>query len=80
MISFILACVWIIAAKMIAMFPSRDHHWRAAYWLMAAGAPLLVWIIWRHGPGYAVAAILAGGWVLRWPVYYLWRRIRSLLR
>jgi hypothetical protein len=80
MISFILACLWIIAAKVIAMFPTRDHHWRAAYWLMALGVPLLGWIVWQHGVVYALVGLLAGAWVLRWPVYYLWKRVRGPVR
>ena len=27
----VLALVWLIVANVIAMLPSRDHHWRAAY-------------------------------------------------
>ena len=37
MIPLALACIWLITANVMAMFPSRDHHWRAAYLLIAVG-------------------------------------------
>ena len=45
-------CVWLIAANVTAMFPSKDHHWRNAYMLIAVGLPLVVWIA------------LAAGWLM----------------
>ncbi len=45
-----LCAVWMIAANVIAMFPSRDYHWRAAYVLIAVGVPLLGWVTWEGGP------------------------------
>lgn len=80
MISLALACLWIIAAKVIAIFPSRDHHWRAAYILMAIGVPILIWITLKHGVLPAIVALLAGAWVLRWPVYYMAKWLRRLVR
>ncbi len=79
MSSFAAACLWVVTAKIIAMFPTRDHHWRAAYVLMAIGGPLLAWIWWQHGVWYAALALVAGAWVLRWPVYFLWKRVRRLV-
>ena len=33
----IMAFVWLIVANVIAMLPSRDHHWRNAYALIVVG-------------------------------------------
>ena len=70
--------LWLILANMIAMFPSRDHHWTNAYILMAIGVPLLVWIGWTNGPLVAAAFLIGGASVLRWPVYFLARWFRAV--
>ena len=33
----VLSLLWLVVANVIAMFPSRDKHWRAAYVLIALG-------------------------------------------
>lgn len=73
----ILACVWLAAANLIAMFPSRHHHWPAAYVLMTIGAPLIVWIAVVDGALFAGLALALGAWLLRWPVRYLLRWLRA---
>ncbi|HHI69381.1 MAG TPA: DUF2484 family protein, partial [Rhodobacteraceae bacterium] len=30
MLSFVLACLWVIAANVLAMLPSKDNYWRRA--------------------------------------------------
>ena len=35
--SLIAACLWAIAANVIAMFPSKSAHWPAAWGLIAVG-------------------------------------------
>lgn len=74
-----LALLWLIAANVIAMFPSRDHHWRTAYGLIAIGLPLLVWLAVEHGPWWGLIFLIAAGSVLRWPVVYLGRWLRRLI-
>jgi hypothetical protein len=71
-----LACVWLVLANLIAIFPSRDHHWRAAYVLIAVGVPLVGWVTWANGPYWGLAILAAGASVLRWPVIYLWRWVK----
>ncbi|NGM47398.1 DUF2484 family protein [Rhodobacter sp. SGA-6-6] len=71
------ACLWLIAANLIAMLPSRDQHWRAAYGLIAVGIPVLGWLTWVAGPFLGMAFLAAGASLLRWPLVHLWRRIRS---
>ncbi|WP_128513751.1 DUF2484 family protein [Tabrizicola thermarum] len=71
-----LCLVWLIAANVIAMFPSRDRHWRAAYVLIALGVPLLGWATYVGGPVVGLLLLAAGASVLRWPVIFLWRWLR----
>jgi len=79
-VSLILACLWAVAANVAAMIPSRDNHWRRAYWLIAAGIPILGYVTWQNGPWWGLAVLLAGMSVLRWPVIYLGRWIRRRAR
>lgn len=74
------ACLWLIVANVIAMFPSRDHHWRNAYILIAVGLPLLAWVGLTAGWLMAGVFLGAGASVLRWPVWNLWRWVRRVLR
>ena len=70
------ALLWLIGANIIAMLPSRDHHWRAAYLLIAVGIPLLGWVTYVEGPIWGMVLLAGGASVLRWPLIHLWRRIR----
>ena len=74
--SLLAACIWAVLATVIAMLPSRDHHWRAAYWLIAAGIPILGWVTYQNGPLAGLLVLAAGASILRWPVIYLWRWAR----
>ncbi len=74
--SILAACLWAVTASLIAMLPSRDHHWRAAYGLIAAGIPILGWVTYEHGPWTGLLVLAAGASILRWPLVFLWRRVR----
>ena len=50
-LSLILSCIWAAVANVIAMFPSKDHHWTNAYILIAIGIPLVGFVTWENGPG-----------------------------
>ena len=76
MLPLTLALLWLITANLIAMLPSRDHHWRAAYALMATGLPLLLWIFHSHGALWTLTFLLAAASILRWPLWYAWRWIK----
>lgn len=69
--------LWLILANVIALLPSRDQHWRMAYALTAIGIPLLGWLTWSAGPLWGLLFLAAGASVLRWPLVYLWRRMRG---
>ena len=79
-LSLILALVWLVAANVIAMFPSRHNHWPAAYVLIALGVPLVGFVTYENGPLFGVLALAAGVSILRWPGYYLWRWLRHVGR
>lgn len=74
-----LCLIWLIAANLIGMFPSRDKHWRAAYGLIAVGVPLLGWVTYELGPVVGLLLLAAGVSILRWPVVFLWRWLRRQL-
>ncbi|MEP1963747.1 DUF2484 family protein [Tateyamaria sp.] len=78
-ISIILACLWALIANVMAMFPSKDNHWTNAYWLIGIGVPILGYVTWQHGPLAGLLVLAAGMSVLRWPVIYLSRWIKSRL-
>lgn len=77
--SLIALFVWLIAANVLALLPSRDNHWRRAYILIAVGVPLLGWVTYQNGPVVGLIALAAGASVLRWPVIFLTRWIRRQL-
>jgi len=69
--SLIFACVWAVVANVLAMTPSKDHHWRNAYILIAVGIPLLGYVTVQHGPWVGLLVLAAGCSILRWPMIYL---------
>ena len=72
-LSLILACLWAVAANVIAMMPSKDSHWSKAYVLIAIGIPLVGFVTWQNGALIGLFVLAAGMSVLRWPVIYLGR-------
>ena len=78
-LSLIAGFLWLIAANVIAMFPSPDHHWRNAYRLIGVGTPSLGWITYENGPLLGLLFLAGGASVLRWPVYFVARWARSVI-
>ena len=76
--SLALACLWAATANIIAVFPSRHHHWPAAYVLIALGIPILGWVVLQNGAIIGLLVMAAAASVLRWPVIYLWRWLRRV--
>jgi hypothetical protein len=76
--SLILAFLWMIAANVIAMIPSRRNHWPQAWALIAAGLPLLAWVAVENGVLIGLVVLAAGASVLRWPLRHAWDRLRRL--
>ncbi len=77
--SLILAFVWLIAANVAGMLPSRDNHWSRAYALIALGIPLLGWVTYQNGPWIGLLCLAAGLSILRWPVVHLGRWVRRVM-
>ena len=71
--------VWLVAANVIGMLPSRDKHWRNAYILIAVGVPILGWVVYQNGVVWGLVLLAAAGSVLRWPVVYAWRWAKARL-
>jgi hypothetical protein len=78
--SGITALIWLVVANVIAMFPSKDYHWRNAYRLIAVGVPLWVWLVFENGIWWGLAFLLAAGSVLRWVLVYAWRWVTGVVR
>lgn len=76
-LALIIALLWLVLANVIAMFPSRHHHWPAAYALIAIGVPILGYLTYSNGPIIGLIALIAGASILRWPLIHLWRWIRG---
>lgn len=79
-VSLVLALIWLVFANVLAMFPSKDYHWRNAYVLIGIGIPLLGWVWAQNGVWVALLVLIAAMSVLRWPVIYLARWVKGLLR
>ena len=77
--ALVLACLWVDAAAVLAMMPSRDNHWRYAYGLIAVGLPILAYVFWQDGLVPGLIALAAGVSVLRWPVWFLLRWVARRL-
>lgn len=77
--SIALAALWGIVANVLAMIPSKDNHWTRAYFLIAAGIPIVGYVTLQNGPWIGLIVLVAGISVLRWPVIYLGRWLRRIL-
>lgn len=76
-LSLVLACLWALAACLIAMLPRR-YHWPGAFVLIAAGIPLLGYVTWQNGAFFGLLFLAAGMSVLRWPLLFLGRWLRRI--
>ena len=77
--SLMLVAVWLVTANVVAMFLSKDLHWRFAYGMIAIGIPLLGWVTYQNGPWIGLFSLAAGASVLRWPLIYLTRWVRRVM-
>lgn len=78
-LSLTLALVWLLAANIRAMFPSKDYLWNFAYVMIAIGVPILIGVWVQNGLWMALVVLLMAAWVMRWPVIYLGRWLRRKL-
>jgi len=78
-LALVAGLIWLIAANVLGMLPSRDQHWSNAYRLIAVGLPILIWIAVAKGLVWAALFFLAAASVLRWPLVHVWRWIKTRL-
>lgn len=76
-LSFLLGCIWLVGANLLAMLPSHDNYWRRAYFLIGVGVPLLGYVTYENGPWWGLAFLAAGASMLRWPIIKLGRWLRG---
>ena len=79
-LSLTLACIWAVVTNIIAITPTRDDHWAAAYILIALGLPIVGYVWWQHGFWIGLAVLVAGASMLHWPVRYAWRWLKRTVR
>jgi thiamine transporter ThiT len=78
MTGLLLACLWAVAANVMALLPSRRHHWPQAVVLMVTAVPILVLVFREQGWVVGGLCLVAAASILRWPVYFLWRWLRRM--
>jgi Protein of unknown function (DUF2484) len=78
--SLIAALLWLVAANVIGLLPTKDHHWRSAYILIGFGIPILGWVTYENGPILGLVMAAGGASVLRWPLYFLARWVKRKVK
>ena len=75
-LSLILACLWVLAATVVAMLPMRRQYIPGVALLVAAPV-LVIWLGFDFGWWLSVVALLAFGSMFRNPLRYFYRRARG---
>ena len=78
--SVLCAMLWLVAANLRAMLPSRDARWRFAYGMIALGVPLILWVLVEAGPWVALVILLAAASILRYPLLSAGRWLQAWVR
>nr|WP_319948325.1 DUF2484 family protein [uncultured Shimia sp.] len=74
--SLIAACVWVLLASVVAMFPMQRQYLPGVVLLLAA--PVLIgWLAWDHGVLVGFAALFGFVSMFRHPLRYLYRRFQG---
>lgn len=76
-LSLVLLLIWALTANIIAMFPSKHHHWPAAYVLVATGIPLIIFVFYNNNSIVNLLALAVWCSVLRWPLLYSYKWVRG---
>lgn len=69
---------WVLVGTVIGLAPRR-FHWRGAIVLLVTSLPLLFWIGTSAGLGWALGALAGMASILRWPLVFLFNRLRRLV-
>lgn len=78
-LSFLLLCIWALVANILALIPSKRHHWPQAYALLAVGLPLLAYVLYDNEWTLKVVSLAIWLSVMRWPILYGYRWVRRKL-
>jgi len=78
LVAVICALLWIGIATIVALCP-RAYHPPGAFMLMLLLFPLIPFLWIAANPFVAVMFTLGVCSILRWPLYYIGRELRSLL-
>ena len=70
------ACLWVLAASVVALLPMRLQYVPGIALLIAAPG-LLVWIGLAYGWGWAALGLAGFASMFRHPLVYFWRRARG---
>lgn len=73
-LSLTLACLWVLAASIIAMLPMR-RQFAPGIALLIAAPFLLTYIGYQHNPWVVLAASIAVISMFRRPLFYMTRRL-----
>ncbi len=60
-LSITAAFIWLIVANLRAMFPSKDHHWKFAYVMIAIGIPILIGVALQKQHLVGAGGVVYGG-------------------
>ncbi|SFL94531.1 DUF2484 family protein [Shimia aestuarii] len=75
--ALILACLWVLAAAIVAMLPMRHQYLPGVALLIAA--PILIGVIWvQHGAWLGGVALFGFLSMFRRPLRYFYRRARGV--
>lgn len=78
--SLLILCLWLVAANVAGMVPSKNAYWRRAYVMMALFVPVVVYVFMENPWWVGALAIAAAASVFRWPVIYFTRWVRRGFR
>jgi hypothetical protein len=79
-VALVALCLWVVVAWLLMVSLTARQSWPAAYGLIVAGAPLLFWLWSSQGWVATLFGLFVMGTVLRWPLRYVWRCLRGLVR
>jgi len=76
-LSVTLACLWVLAAAMVAMLPMR-YQYAPGIALLLASVPLMVFVGMQHGVLWVAAVAFAVISMFRRPLWFMGRRLLRL--
>ena len=78
-VSLTLACLWVLAAAIVAMLPMR-HQYLPGTTLLILSIPLAVYVASQHGPLLVLLVVFAVLSMFRRPLIYFARRALDHLK